>query len=331
MLLSIIIVNYRSWEVLAELLDDLTACKALASKRWEVIVVDNHSGDGRLRKFAARFPQVKFVPNQDNLGFAHGNNLGARHASGERLLFMNPDMRASEDNLATLLRIQQEAPTLALLTGIQQDAGGRIQKAFDRFPDHFGYFRTVRNLARLLAPGRNPDPRRMRGALVHCDWISGSLILISRTDYERLGGWSEDFWMYAEDTDLCRRAADAGLARALTTAARFVHHHGGASRRNEATTVLTKSEVLISTHVYISRHFTGLHAALNHLIVALRDLPPLLLAGVMNLLTLGQVGALALRARILMQHLRYLGGLRRHRSWLSPRSPNFPGRIATSQ
>lgn len=326
MQLSIIVVNYRSWELLGELLTDLVACESFRSGRWEVIVVDNHSDDERLDAFARRFPAVRFVVNEDNLGFAHGNNLGARNASGDTLLFMNPDMRASEENIEVLWRCQREAPALALLTGLQQDAGGRLQKAFDRFPDLLGYFRTVRNLARVLAPRRNPDPRRPPAELVYCDWISGSLVLISRANFERLGGWSEDFWMYAEDMDLCRRAADQGLARALTTRARFVHHHGGASRRNEATTVLTKSEVLISAHVYISRHFSGAHAGLNHLIVLLRDLPPLCLAAVLNLLTFGRLRSLAMRGRILRQHLGYLRRVPGRRSWLSPRAPNFPVR-----
>lgn len=324
--LSIISVNYRSWALLAALLDDLVGCADFVAGKWEIIVVDNDSGDHQLEDFARRYAGVRFIRNQGNLGFAHGNNLGADAATGEHLLFMNPDMRASEQAIETLWQLQKQQPSLALLTAIQEDSRGRLQKAFDRFPDLLSYFRTVRNVARWLAPGRNPDPRNPRGEPVYCDWISGSLLLIARADFQRLGGWSEDFWMYAEDMDLCRRAADAGMQRALTTRARFVHHHGGTSRRNIETTVLTKTEVMISAHVYISRHFAGLHAGANHLIVIVRDLTPLLIATFMNILTLGLFRGLRLRTRLCGRLCVYLLQAARRGSWLSPRAPAYAQR-----
>lgn len=291
-----------------------------------MIVVDNDSQDGQLESFRHRFPWANFVVNAGNFGFASGNNLGARKATGRQLLFINPDVRAELPAVRELARVRQEHPELALLTAAQTDQNGRMQKAFDRFPDLLTYLRTVRGVLRRIAPVAYPDARRQREELLACDWISGSLVLIDRADFENLGGWSEDFWMYAEDMDLCRRAANRGMARACTLRCRFMHVHGGASRRDASTSLVTKTEVMISAHVYIQRHFRGLHRWLNHGIVALRNLLRLAIAAAANALTLGQVRSLRGRAKLFARLLGYYWSALTNKTWLSPRSPNYRGR-----
>jgi GT2 family glycosyltransferase len=74
-------------------------------------------------------------------------------------------------------------------------------------------------------------------------------------DYKKLGSWDEFFWMYYEDIDLSKRAAQLGMKRVLLNNWHCIHNHGGASRKNISTTILTKSEVIISSHKYIQKHF----------------------------------------------------------------------------
>ena len=325
MKLSIITVNYRCWDHLQTALDGLLPATEFDEGLWEFIVVDNASGGEELENFRRRYDKVRFLENTGNLGFASANNLGARHAEGEYLLFMNPDVVADPAQVDSLVREKEAHPEIALLTATQLDGRGRLQKSFDRFPDLLTYFRSVRSLMRKLHPDRNPDPRRLRHDIVGCDWISGSLLIVKRDDFERLGGWSEDFWMYAEDIDLCRRAAGLGMARALTPAAQFTHFHGGASRRDPEVTLITKSEVMISAHVYIQRHFTGIRRIANHGIVGLRNLVPLAVAGLATLVTLGRLPSLRLRTQLLGVMLRYYARVITTGNWLSQRSPNFSG------
>ena len=325
MKLSIVTVNYRCWDHLRTALDGLLPAAQFNNGDWQFIIVDNASGGDELEQFRERYGKVQFLENAGNLGFASANNLGARHAKGEYLLFMNPDVVAEPTQVETLIQEKEAHPEIALLTATQFDGRGRLQKSFDQFPDLLTYFRTVRSLMRKLLPGRNPDPRQQRKEFVRCDWISGSLLMLSRKDFERLGGWSEDYWMYAEDIDICRRAADLGMARALTPSAQFTHLHGGASRRDPEVTLITKSEVMISAHVYIRRHFRGIHQLANHVIVGLRNLVPLLVGGLANLLTLGQVSSLRLRGRLLSALLRYYARVMTTGNWLSQRAPNYQG------
>ncbi len=326
MLLSIITVNYRSWRHLEKLLLGLASAPELGDGRWQIIVVDNDSKDGQLQTYRERFPMAQFVQNSGNFGFAHGNNLGARHATGKSLLFVNPDVHAEPAAIRKLLQIKASHPGVSLLSAQQVDNNGNAQKAFDRFPNLLTYIRTIKSLLRRLSPLRyhpSPDPGER---LVACDWISGSLILVDRCDFDRLGGWSEDFWMYAEDMDLCRRAADLGMARAYTDACRFVHVHGGASRRDRATALLTKQEAMISAHVFIQRHFTGLLRLLNHAVVMLRNLLPLALAALLHIITLGLIGGLRRRSQLLLGMVAYYFSAMRNRTWLSPRSVNYQRR-----
>ncbi|MBT8141034.1 MAG: glycosyltransferase family 2 protein [Gammaproteobacteria bacterium] len=326
MQLSIIIVNYKSWMHLSKLLEGLINCPELSNNQWEILVVDNASGDGNLDKFQQQYPMVQFIDNGGNHGFAHANNVGVEHSRGEYLLFMNPDVVASPDAVRQLFDEKIRHPEIALLTALQIDSKGRLQKSYDRFPDLITYFRTVRNLMRRLAPKKNPDPRQRHIGILDVDWISGSLILMSRKNFDRIGGWNEDYWMYAEDMDLSKRAANLGLRRAISANAEFIHTHGGASRINPEVTLITKSEVMRSAHVYVHNHFAGLHKTVNHIILVLRNMFPLMLAGILNILTLGQSKKINLRAKLFTSMFSYYLSVVKNGHWLSDRSVKFKTR-----
>ncbi len=323
MQLSIIIVNYKSWHHLTTLLSGLKNASSLNNKDWEIIVVDNASNDDHLLEFKKTYQNITFIENSENNGFAYANNIGAQYAKGMYLLFMNPDVIAAPSEIIKLLNEKIAHPEIGVLSAQQLDKKGRLQKSFDRFPDLITYFRTVRNIMRYIAPKKNPNPRKRRTTIIDCDWVSGSLILISRNDFELINGWNEDYWMYAEDMDLCKKAANVGLRRAITPVAEFVHAHGGASRLNPEVTLITKSEVMKSAHVYVQNHFTGVHRLINHCILVLRDLSPLILAGLLNILTFGKINKLALRFKLLKELLKYYRSVAKNGSWLSERSVNF--------
>jgi GT2 family glycosyltransferase len=315
--LSIITVNYRSWGHLENCLGALF--DGAGSTEFQVIVVDNHSADGRLDEYRRRFPQVEFIESDRNGGFSHGCNLGARTARGDQLLFMNPDVLATPAQVRELSAALRRNPDIAILSSVQLDAAGRRQKAFDVFPELWTWFKPLKALLRVVLPRRYPDPRKEHHAALDCDWVSGSLLLIRREHFDALGGWSEDYWMYMEDCDLCYRARSRGLRVAFVPQPVFIHVHGGASRRTPAITALTKIETTISKHVYVRRHSRGLRSFLNHAIVATTTLLPQLLYGLVDLLTLHRIGSLKTRARTLAGLLAYYLGAPWRRGWCSSR------------
>ena len=244
----------------------------------EIIVVDNASGDGRLKAFSDAHPGARFVTNDGNWGFADGCNTGAARAEGELLLFLNPDTEDPGGQIAALVAEAHAHSEAAILTARQIDERGRPQKVFDTFPSLATLFGPARALLRLIAPGRYPDPRRERTGYLEVDWVSGSVLLVPRSVFSELGGFCNGFWMYSEDVDLCRRARNAGHKVAVTFLVTLVHAHGGATRSDPATAALTRSEVVVSRHFYASRHL-GWRAPLYHLgLIVTRFLPALLTA-----------------------------------------------------
>ena len=316
MKLSIITVNYKSWGYLEAA---LAALQTDFPDDWEIIVVDNESNRTEFDDFAARFPSVTFIANPANSGFGHGCNIGVATASGEQLLFMNPDVVARTEDIEALIAIKAEH-NVGIIAPQQVSASGKAQKVFDDFPSLWNQSKTLKALLRYLAPSTFRDPRAKYDKLTYCDWVTGSVLLIGHDDFDAIGGWSEDYWMYVEDADLCRKAVNHGLSVAYAPDVEVIHAHGGSSRLNVAVKSMTKLEVIISKHVYTSRHARGLSRWLLHTLIVILRMPMLVVASTLDLITLRQVATLRVRSRMLDGLLRYYAGVVRTGSWLSPRA-----------
>lgn len=274
--LSIVIVNYRCWGKLADCLNSLTDTKG--SLNLEVIVVDNQSGDGKLESFAQEHPKVKFVNNGGNWGFACGCNVGAAASSAEDILFLNPDTLATPASLSQLLDVKRSNPDIGLLSCHQIDGNGNSQRAFGFFQRFWTTFGLTRAIVQRLFPKTYPSARMQQTELIDCDWISGSVVLVNRAHLESLGGWDEAFWMYSEDVDLCKRCWDSGFRVSYEPSVTITHLHGGSSRSSNETKAITKSEVIVSKHVFINKHSANSASAFGgHSLVLLQRVLPLLL------------------------------------------------------
>lgn len=314
MKLSIVTVNYKSWSHLEAALD------ALAEDfpdDWEIIVVDNESNPDTFLPFSARYPWATFIANPRNSGFGFGCNIGAAEATGEQLLFMNPDVIAKPADILKLMEIKQQH-NVGIIAPQQVSMAGKPQKVFDDFPSLWNQSKTLKALLRVVYPAKFKNPRAKYDSLTYCDWVTGSVLLIDRNDFDAIGGWSEEYWMYVEDADLCRKAHDIGLDIAYAPEVVVIHAHGGSSRLNVDVKSMTKLEVIISKHVYTRKHSRGVARWLTHALIMVLRLPALLLAGVLDLITLGQVPTLRVRSRMLLGLVRYYGGVLETGSWLSP-------------
>lgn len=158
----------------------------------------------------------------------------------------------------------------------------------------------------------NPD-------IIFPDWVSGSVILIKKESFGKLNGFDDDYWMYFEDVDLCRRVRDNGGEVAFIKNVTIEHNHGGSSRINLKTTSLTKTEVLISRHLYLSKHLKGFERVLVQIFLVLNNLIPgfiLALAG----LVLFFIPKLFCRTLIFFRLVGYYFNALLKLSWISPRS-----------
>jgi GT2 family glycosyltransferase len=256
-IISVIIVNYRSWEKLADCLRSLQ-CVDASNIHLDIIVVDNCSNDGKFDTCAAAFPTVRFILNTGNYGYAHGCNTGARAGKGEYLLFINPDTIVRSGSIELLLSTIKDYPPNSILSALQITPKGRIERVERFFPQWITLTGTGKSLYRFINRRRLRREFSQEKSVVFPDWVSGSVIFMRREAYHNLTGWDERFWMYSEDVDICKRAANLGGKIVMLQQTSFIHNHGGSSRINTGVSALTKSEVYISSHVYISIHKQGL-------------------------------------------------------------------------
>jgi GT2 family glycosyltransferase len=326
--LSVIIVSYKGWGPLTKC---LKALNAFTGEKFstEVIVVDNNSGDDMINKIAVQFPRFTFVHNEVNGGFASGCNLGARSAGGRFLLFLNPDTVASESEVGKLIDIAIKNPDITILTCRQVNEKGTECNVTGPFPGFNNLTGFQRAVSKLLSPEvkmKNKSPEIPLEAfysdIEFPDWVSGSVILMRKDSFLSLHGFDDDYWMYFEDVDICRRVSDSGGVIAYCRDTTIEHNHGGSSRTDLKTTSLTKTEVFISRHVYISKHKKGTGKFLIQTFLVLNNLITGGLTALMGLVLFFIPKAFA-RTLIYFRLIRYYVNSTFRSSWISPRSVNY--------
>ncbi len=319
--LSIIIVNYRGWKRLKECLDGL-ASFANEFSGIEVIIVDNNSADGIIEEFKLNYPDFLFILNKINGGFAYGCNIGSNIARGDYFMFLNPDTVAFGDEVKKLLDRAKKYPENYISSCRQENERGKESKAIGLFPGFGTLTGFGRTIYRILNSKKIAGKTKERNGLIYPDWVSGSVMMIRKEIFRNIGGFDEDFWMYFEDMDLCRRARDMKGNIAFFTDITIRHNHGGSSRIDLKTTALTKTEVFISNHLYISKHEKGTTRVLYQSYLVLYNL----ITGVVEAITglfFYSNSRMFSRVVIYGRLIGYYFGAMKRGSWISPRSVNY--------
>ena len=224
--LSVVIVSWNTRELLSRCLASLDA--ALGNLRAETIVVDNGSSDGTPGAVRARFPGVRLVELECNLGFAAANNCGLVAARGRLLCLLNPDTEPRPGALAALVDFLDRHPAAGAVgprlinpDGSEQAVGFRFptlaQVALDAFPLG-GRFAGSRLNGRY--------PRSPRDRAFPIDFPLGACIVVRRSAADVAGLLDEGYFMYSEEVDWCRRIRGAGWAIWCLPTAEVVHYGG---------------------------------------------------------------------------------------------------------
>src|SRR5579859_645319 len=235
MTLSVIIVNYQVKYFLELCLHSVE--KAVRGLDAEIIVVDNHSGDGSCDYLQPRFPGVKFLANKENKGFGRANNQALEQARGQYILFLNPDTILAEDSVTRCLSFLAATPGIGGLGVRMIDGGGRFLKESRRgFPTPWAGFCRLTGLSTLFPhnrlfsryylgwlPADKPHPAPV---------LSGACLWVSRAILTEVGGFDEQFFLYAEDIDLSFRIEKAGYKNYYFPGTTIVHFKGESTSKD---------------------------------------------------------------------------------------------------
>jgi GT2 family glycosyltransferase len=280
--LSIIIVNYKCWDVLARCIDSFNKYKPHTN--YEIIIVDNDSQDGKFNSFQQQFHEIKLIANKGNYGFSSACNLGADNAKGDFLLFLNPDVTLTSSPAIDEMFNFAKANTNVGITScrtIYPNGKREREVAFLSPWLTIGWLRALYKFA-LSRKIANKFPENKN--IWYPEWVAGSVILIQKDFFKKIGKWSEDkFWMYSEDPDICLKSNKNGKKIALLRNVEIKHQHGGSSRRNTKTTAITKSEVVTSSHVFIHEHSSSINRVALHLVIMVNTLTSWLLRTLITL------------------------------------------------
>jgi len=235
---SIIIVSWNVADLLLACLasiDQAQTCHPQIS--LEVILVDSASQDDTVAQVRQRFPQVRLLPQTENIGFTKGNNLGLALAQGRALFLLNPDTIIIGDAIALLLAYLDAHPQVGIVGPHTLNTDGSTQSTRRRFPSRrLAFFEST--WLQGLAPRRWLDDYTLAQAddraTLDVDWVQGSALMLRRAVYEQVGGLDEAYIMYFEELDLCKRAKDAGWQVAYLGQASIIHHGGASSDQSGA-------------------------------------------------------------------------------------------------
>ncbi len=210
---------------------------AAASIEAPVVVVDNASIDGTLellREAARAHPGLIVHEMGRNAGYSAAVNAAFSRVPGRDVLLINPDVSLEgSEPIAALARVLERDQAVGIAAPRLVGEDGRVQPNARRFPSLAAMLGSTgaarlapplrRSYARFIAPSGAERARTV-------DWVIGAAMLIRRAAFEEVGGWDEEFRLYIEDTDFCRRCARAGWDVAYVPQVRLSHRYPRESR-----------------------------------------------------------------------------------------------------
>lgn len=267
--ISVCIVSWNTRELLYNCIDSIQ--KMTSGVSYEIIVVDNNSADGSAKMVKQQFPQCKLIESKNNNGFAKGNNLGLRIAKGKYIFFINPDTVLVTNALYGMFHFMESNKDVGAVGAKLLNQGGSIQFTCARtFPTLFNQFCYFMMLNLLFPKSKlfstiemnywdHRDSREI-------DCLSGACIFASKNIINKLHGFDEKFFMYAEDMDLCYRIKREGW-KLYYLASEEIYHLEGASSEKQPQKYFSAIAMRESNYLFFAKHYGKMHAQIYKFII----------------------------------------------------------------
>jgi GT2 family glycosyltransferase len=255
--LDIVIVNWNTGDLLARCLESIEATDRSGFVLSRVVILDNASSDQSMNRLEKRDSRYSIIENLRNEGFAKGCNQGAADSQADYILFLNPDVVLESDALRVPIQFLEEHRLERLgMVGIQLvNQEGKIARTCCRFPSLRSVYCKMLGLSNIAPEWFHSyfmsewDHQTSR----EVDHVVGAFYLIRRELFKELGGFDERFFVYLEDVDLSKRAAERGWKAMYLSEVRAFHRGGGSSSQIKARRLFYAHRSLM---VYGMLHFS---------------------------------------------------------------------------
>ena len=227
---SIIIVNYKSKEKTLACLKSIAEAD-MGGLLYEIIVVDNNSEDNSAEIIKKIYPTIKIIKNEKNLGMGGGNNLGIKAAQAEFILILNPDTIIKKDAIKILHNFIKSDEQIGIAGPKLLNPDNTLQYSCRRFPK---FYTPILRRTFLGKFAKNHLDNFLMKDYSHkeikkVDWMLGSCLMVRKNILNKINGFDEKFFMYFEDTDLCKRVWQADFKVVYNPQAIVIHNHARAS------------------------------------------------------------------------------------------------------
>ncbi len=229
--LSIVIVNWNTKDFLARCLDSIF--QNWPCHQTEIIIVDNGSSDGSVDMVKSNYHEVKLIINDQNLGFARANNIGINASSGRYLCLLNSDTQVIDNCFDRMINYMEGHPDIGILGPKILSPDLQVQRSCMAFPTLWNSFCRALALDSLFPRSKQCGGYLMtyfaHDAIRNVDIINGCCWLVRREALKSVGLLDEQFFMYGEDMDWCRRFHQAGWKVVFYPYAQIIHYGGASS------------------------------------------------------------------------------------------------------
>lgn len=265
--LTVVIVNYNVKDYLCQCL--VSVERALVGISSQVIVVDNASVDGSVEELSVLFPDVEFIANKENGGFARANNQAIRMAKGDYVLLLNPDTVIGEEVLDECISfLDSHSSAGAVGVRMLKANGGFAWESRRGVPTPFTSFCKMTGLCKLFPKSHLFGKYYMRyldeNETARIEIISGAFMMIRRSALDDIGLLDETFFMYGEDIDLSYRLLKAGYCNYYLPCS-IVHYKGESTQKTSFRYVHNFYNAML---IFYDKHFGGRRKWLSMLIRA---------------------------------------------------------------
>lgn len=222
------------------------------------MVADNSASFLSVKGITSRYPHCSLIEMPYNAGFSAANNRAVKDATEQYLFFLNPDTEIQDGTIENLVARIDSDPEIGAVGPMNIGPDGEVQFSCRTFPGYSTILAHRYSLLTRLFPNNRFSSGYLQTTRDHSqaaevDWVSGAALLMRRSDFERLGGFDEAFFLYSEDVDLCYRLHHMGRRIYYEPAARIQHSIGGSSRRHRFRALWERHR---SMYTFYKKHYS---------------------------------------------------------------------------